>query len=145
MHYKIIWMSRSLNQIFKLVLLDELIGNILVLAISMFYALVNIDAGQLAVSFVFGFFGSIALVMLYGYCFVGDQLMQQCINVQQAYYQCKWHDFPNSCKKSLLICMLRAQVTLRLTGGGFYIFSLYGFTEIMKTCLAYISMLRTLV
>lgn len=36
-----------------------------------------IDAGQLAASFIFGFFGSIALIMLYDYCFVGDRLTQQ--------------------------------------------------------------------
>ncbi|XP_011642257.2 odorant receptor 2a-like, partial [Pogonomyrmex barbatus] len=144
MHLKIIWMAKSVDNTFNLILLDELLGNSIVLAISMYYVIVNLDISEIATCCTFIFFAIIALVMLFGYCLIGDQLTQQCINVQDAYYQCNWYEMPFNCKKCLLICMIRGRVMLYLTAGKFYIFSLSSFTDVLKTSLAYLSMLRTL-
>ncbi|XP_011696227.1 PREDICTED: odorant receptor 2a-like isoform X2 [Wasmannia auropunctata] len=144
MHLKIIWLAKSVDDTFNLVLMDELLGNSIVLAISMYYVIMNLDVSEIATCCTFTFFAIIALVMLFGYCLIGDQLTQQCINVQDAYYECNWYEMPSNCKKCLLICMIRGQVMLYLTAGRFYIFSLNSFTDVIKTSLAYLSMLRTL-
>ncbi|XP_071558629.1 odorant receptor 4-like [Temnothorax nylanderi] len=144
MHLKIIWMAKSIDDVFNLVLLDELVGNSVVLAISMYYVIMNLEISEIATSGAFTFFGTIALVILFGYCLIGDQLVQQCISVQEAYYQCNWYEMPLGCRKCLLICMIRGQVMLYLTAGKFYIFSLNSFTDIIKTSMAYLSMLRTM-
>ncbi|KAM0735292.1 hypothetical protein ACS0PU_010440 [Formica fusca] len=39
MHLKIMWMAKSVNNTFNLILLDELLGNSVVLAISMYYVI----------------------------------------------------------------------------------------------------------
>ncbi|XP_072760981.1 odorant receptor 4-like isoform X1 [Anoplolepis gracilipes] len=144
MHLKIIWMAKSVDNTFNLILLDELLGNSIVLAISLYYVITNLQVSEMATCSTFIFFAIIALVMLFGYCLIGDQLTQQCINVQDAYYQCDWYEMPLSCKKYLLICMIHGQVMLYLTAARFYIFSLNSFTDVIKTSLAYLSMLRTL-
>ncbi|RLU27208.1 ObirOr5-R2 [Ooceraea biroi] len=143
MHLKIIWMAKSVDDIFNFILLDELLGNSIVLAISMYYVIMNVEVSEMATCFTFIFFAAIALVMLYGYCLIGDQLTQQCISVLDAYYECDWYEMPHDCKRCLLICMIRGQVMLHLTAGRFYIFSLNSFTDVIKTSLAYLSMLRT--
>ncbi|XP_032671371.1 uncharacterized protein LOC116844231 [Odontomachus brunneus] len=132
MHLKIIWMAKSVDDTFNMVLMDELFGNSVILAISMYYVLMNLKITELATCCTFIFFAAIALVMLYGYCLIGEQLTQQCVSVQDAYYQCNWYEMPFSCKRCLLICMLRGQVMLYLTAGKFYIFSLNGFTDDQK-------------
>ncbi|XP_011871563.1 PREDICTED: uncharacterized protein LOC105564073 [Vollenhovia emeryi] len=144
MHLKIIWLAKSVDDTFNLVLLDELLGNSVVLAISLYYVIMNLEVSEIATCCTFTFFAIIALVMLFGYCLIGDQLTQQCINVQNAYYECNWYKMPVGCKRCLLICMIRGQVMLYLTAGKFYIFSLNSFTDVIKTSLAYLSMLRTL-
>ncbi|KAK2574918.1 hypothetical protein KPH14_002609 [Odynerus spinipes] len=131
-HHKIIWMAQSLDDSFNIILLDELLGNSIVLAISMYYVLVSYDTAELATCCTFVFFAFTALLMLYGFCVIGDQLTQQSINVLDAYYECNWLEMPVSSKKSLLICMIRARAFLHLTAGKFYIFSLGGFTEEQK-------------
>ncbi|XP_039301706.1 uncharacterized protein LOC105199148 [Solenopsis invicta] len=145
MHLKIIWLMKSIDNTFHLILLDELLGNSIVLAISLYYIIMNLDVTNMATCFTFTFFAIIALVMLFGYCLMGDQLTQQCVNVQDAYYECNWYEMPPVCKKCLLICMIRSQVMLYLTAGRFYIFSFTSFTDIIRTSLAYLSMLRTLI
>ncbi|XP_050452443.1 odorant receptor 22c-like [Cataglyphis hispanica] len=144
MHLKIMWMAKSVDNIFNLILLDELLGNSVVLAISLYYVITNLQVSEMATCCTFIFFAATALVILFGYCLIGDQLTQQCINVQNAYYECDWYEMPPNCKKCLLICMIHGQVMLHLTAGRFYIFSLNSFTDIIKTSMAYLSMLRTL-
>ncbi|XP_018315318.1 odorant receptor 22c, partial [Mycetomoellerius zeteki] len=114
MHLKIIWMAKSVDNTFNLILLDELVGNSVVLAISLYYVIMNLDVSEIATCCTFIFFAIIALVMLFGYCLIGDQLTQQCISVQDAYYECNWYEMSLSCKKCLLICMIRGQVMLYL-------------------------------
>ncbi|XP_071637394.1 odorant receptor 4-like isoform X2 [Temnothorax longispinosus] len=143
MHLKIIWMAKSVDDTFNLILLDELVGNSIVLAISLYYVIMNLEVSEVATLFTFTFFAIIALVMLFGYCLIGDQLTQQCISVQDAYYECNWYEMPHGCKKCLLICMIRGQVMLYLTAGRFYMFSLNSFTDVIKTSLGYLSLLRT--
>ncbi|XP_015179304.1 PREDICTED: uncharacterized protein LOC107067895 [Polistes dominula] len=169
MHYKTICMkiyffhdriAKSLDDALNIVLLDELLGNSIVLAISMYYVLIvriifiilqffSYDTSEIATSCTFIFFSLTALTMLYGFCVIGDQLTEkvfkdfnkikllklilflfQSQNVLDAYYECNWQDMSCSTKKSLLICMIRAQKYLYLTGGKFYIFSLIGFTDV---------------
>ncbi|XP_047370183.1 odorant receptor 2a-like [Vespa velutina] len=145
MHLKIIWMAESLDNAFNIVLLDELLGNSIVLAISIYYVLMSYDTAEMVTCCTFVFFAFTALLMLYGFCVIGDQLTQQSENVLNAYYECNWQDMSNSTKRSLLICMIRSQKYFNLTGGKFYVFSLNGFTDILKTSMAYLSMLRTII
>ncbi|KAL6421618.1 hypothetical protein ACFW04_014503 [Cataglyphis niger] len=130
MHLKIMWMAKSVDNIFNLILLDELLGNSVVLAISLYYVITNLQVSEMATCCTFMFFALIALIILFGYCLIGDQLTQQCINVQNAYYECDWYEMPSNCKKCLLICMIHGQIMLHLTAGRFYIFSLNSFTDV---------------
>ncbi|XP_020287842.1 uncharacterized protein LOC109856691 [Pseudomyrmex gracilis] len=145
-------MAKSVDDTFNLILMDELLGNSIVLAISMYYVimvrvitlvlslivvkknktLTISKVTEMATCCTFIFFAAIALVILYGYCLIGDQLTQQCVNMQDAYYECDWYEMPLNCKKCLLICMIRSQVMLYLTAGKFYIFSLNSFTDDQK-------------
>ncbi|GAB1867352.1 Odorant receptor [Camponotus japonicus] len=77
MHLKIIWMAKSVDNTFNLILLDELLGNSIVLAISMYYVTINLQISEMATCCTFILFAVIALVMLFGYCLIGDQLTQQ--------------------------------------------------------------------
>ncbi|KAF7378688.1 hypothetical protein HZH66_015475 [Vespula vulgaris] len=129
MHLKTIWMAKSLDNAFNIVLLDELLGNSIVLAISMYYVIMSYDTAEMATCCTFVFFAFTALLMLYGFCVIGDQLTQQSENVLNAYYECNWLDMSNNTKKLLVICMIRSQTCLQLTGGRFYVFSLNSFTD----------------
>ncbi|KAG5333441.1 OR13A protein, partial [Acromyrmex heyeri] len=130
MHLKIIWMAKSVDDTFNLILLYELVGLSVVLAISLYYVIMNLNMAKIATCCTFTFFALISLVMLFGYCLTGDELTQQCLSVQDAYYECNWYEMPLGCKKSLLICMIRGQVMLCLTAGKFYIFTLNSFTDV---------------
>ena len=55
---------------------------------------------------------------------------KQCEKLRDAYYQCNWYNMPSSYKQCMIICTIQAQVSLQLTAGKFYVFSLESFTEV---------------
>ncbi|XP_076634705.1 uncharacterized protein LOC143348414 [Colletes latitarsis] len=59
-----------------------------------------------------------------------------------AFYNIDWPDVENNDRKTVLMCIVNGQKTMHITAGKFYTFSLFGFTEIVKTSMASLSMLR---
>ncbi|KAG7203377.1 hypothetical protein KM043_013449 [Ampulex compressa] len=180
MHLKLVWMVKSIDDVFHLVLLVELVMTSARLGLYMYMFMVNIDTAQfswictffayvtmmLIFLYAYCFIGeqliqenidtaqfswictflvylTMMLIFLYAYCFIGEQLIQECRNLHDAYYYSNWEEMPKSYRKCLLICMIYAQKALHLTAGKFYIFSMEGFTELIKTSMAYVSMLRS--
>ncbi|EGI59915.1 hypothetical protein G5I_11918 [Acromyrmex echinatior] len=70
-------MAKSVDDTFNLILLYELVGLSVVLAISLYYVIMNLDMAKIATCCTFTFFALISLVMLFGYCLTGDELTQQ--------------------------------------------------------------------
>nr|UEN71228.1 olfactory receptor 45 [Gregopimpla kuwanae] len=144
-HLKIIWMAKEIDDTFNLMLLEELVMTTVILGLTSYNVIVNSDMADKTVFISFCLYVSTMLMMVYGYCFAGEYLISESEKVYNAYYQCQWYDLSSSFKKQLSICMTGSAKPLLLTGGGFYVFSLAGFTSVLKSSMAYVSMLRTLV
>ncbi|KAL2741494.1 odorant receptor 13a-like, partial [Vespula squamosa] len=76
---------------------------------------------------------------LYSYCYVGQCLIEEC----DAIYRCDWYELSTINLKSLRICMVRARKPLQLTDAKFGVVSSCTFTDIVKTSMAYLSVVRT--
>ncbi|KAK2574919.1 hypothetical protein KPH14_002610 [Odynerus spinipes] len=145
-HLQLIDMVKLIEDIFQYILLLDLVQTSVRLGLSSYVALTSKDAGsEFLAMCTFASYASLLFVLLYVYCFVGEYLTQESKDLTEAYYQCNWQEMPLSCKSSLLICMISSQTHLNFTAGKFYKFSLYGFTGIVKTSMAYLSMLRTVI
>ncbi|XP_043264923.1 uncharacterized protein LOC122404765 [Colletes gigas] len=59
-----------------------------------------------------------------------------------AFYDIDWPEMASNERKAVLMCMMNGQKAMHITAGKFYVFSLLGFTEIVKTSMASLSMLR---
>ncbi|XP_072760254.1 uncharacterized protein [Anoplolepis gracilipes] len=65
--------------------------------------------------------------------------------VRDAFYNSNWYNNTPSDTKLLTICINRSEKPLMLTAGKFYTLSLNTFTNIVKTSMAYLSILRNFV
>nr|UEN71258.1 olfactory receptor 75 [Gregopimpla kuwanae] len=142
-HLRVIWMAKSIENVFHMVLLNELVGTTIVLGLIAYNSLTTIDNAEGAALAVFGFYALTMMVLIYGNCLVGEHLNFESTRLRDAFYQCNWYEMPLSYRKALIICIVQAQIPLQLTAGGFYPFSLSSFTDIIKKSMAYMSMLRT--
>nr|UEN71251.1 olfactory receptor 68 [Gregopimpla kuwanae] len=146
-HLEIIKLMKSIDQTFGLLVLEELIATTLMLGITSYILLRCLEDAQAGVAMIMTFtvWTAAAVIVIYGYCLAGECLISESSEVHDAYYHIRWYELPDSYKLPITICMMRANKPLRLTAAKFYQFSLTNFTSILKTAMAYVSLLRTMV
>ncbi|XP_015517776.2 uncharacterized protein LOC107222784 [Neodiprion lecontei] len=143
-HVRLIRMAKDLEESYNVILLVQLIGGTVLICILTYNVLANTGRGQKAHFLTFSLYVLSVLLLIYVYCFVGESLIQESTKVHRALTQCAWHEMPLKYEKMIIICMGRAQQPLILTAGKFYIFSMKNFTAILRTSMAYLSVLRSL-
>ncbi|CAD6225442.1 GSCOCT00005679001.2-RA-CDS, partial [Cotesia congregata] len=84
----------------------------------------------------------VTLSSLFGHCLMGELVKTQSENLLDAYYNSNWCEMPIKYKKSILICMTYTKIALNITAGKFFVYSLSAFTGILKSIMAYVSLLR---
>ncbi|XP_076634720.1 uncharacterized protein LOC143348422 [Colletes latitarsis] len=134
-------LSDTLNDSFHLILLLELVGRSLRMGITLYAVMIKISTEPML---AYNFLGHTALVVsyLFLYSYIGEQVMYESQKVGDAFYNINWPEVNCNDRKALLTCIVNGQKTMYITAGKFYVFSLFGFTGIMKTSMAGFSMLR---
>ncbi|KAI4482210.1 hypothetical protein M0804_008761 [Polistes exclamans] len=143
-HHRLISLVDILEDAFNLAILEHLIGTIFNLCISGYNTIVRSSSGKFLELFLFTVFSSIILSTLFVYCYIGECIIQESTNFAVAFYDYEWYNISPIDLKMVLICMIRANKPLQLTSGKFFVLSLCTFTDILKTSLGYLSVLRTL-
>nr|AXM05188.1 odorant receptor [Campoletis chlorideae] len=142
-HLHVMWEASAIDDVFNLLLLEELIITTILIAL-VAYNLLSPVVPFYDKLFLGNYCVALLAIILI-YCLTGDSLIRQSENIHDAFYECPWYQMKPKHQKNLIICMVRSQQPVHLTAGRFYIFSLPRFSEILKTAMAYISMLRTVV
>ncbi|XP_076634704.1 odorant receptor 43a-like [Colletes latitarsis] len=141
MHLKLKEYSETLNNNFNMILLIELMSCGIRLGLSLYLVLIKLDVDKIAtMNFIIHTF--VVGAFLYLYSYVGEQLVYESQQLGDAFYNVRWIEVDSNERKALLMCMMNGQKTMYITAGKFYTFSLFGFTEIVKSSMACFSMLR---
>ncbi|XP_076659301.1 odorant receptor Or2-like isoform X2 [Halictus rubicundus] len=141
-HLELTELSGFLNDCFKNILLIEYLNCSFRLGISIYVLLITL--GKDTAAFLnFCLYTVLVAAWLYLYCYIGEQLTYESLNVGDAFYDTDWTDIAARDRKSLVICILNGQQAQYLMAGKFYKFTLFGFSEIVKSSMAFFSVLRT--
>ncbi|XP_043277725.1 odorant receptor 45b-like [Venturia canescens] len=141
-HREILQLANDIEGVFNLVLLEELVVSTVIVGLTSYMVIANIDAEDKGVFVACLTYAMTILWLVYGYCVAGQYLLIESANLYNAYYHCKWYDASVSFKKQMIICMIGARKPIHLSGGGCYTFSLVSYTSVLKTTASYVSMLR---
>ncbi|KAK0093054.1 hypothetical protein PV326_014422 [Microctonus aethiopoides] len=141
-HMRAIWMAKKMDDTFHFILLFDLVGTTLLLGLMSYVVITGSNMSDSSFGPVYVVCALATILLLYGYCIVGECLIDESNRVHIAFYQCMWYESSKSFRKGLIICLQQTQEPLRITGGKFFVFSLNGFTDVLKTAMGYLSMLR---
>nr|QNL14951.1 olfactory receptor 7 [Aulacocentrum confusum] len=142
-HLKIIRVVETINTAFSLVFLNELILITALISVIIYTIILNFDDVDI-VGLISLLVYAVIMISLIGLnCVISQNLINQSTELRDTYWQCDWLNMPISCKKSLGIFMIFSQNPLQLSAGKFYIYSMPNFVNILKSSMAYVSMLRT--
>ncbi|XP_047370321.1 odorant receptor 13a-like isoform X1 [Vespa velutina] len=142
-HTRLIRLADTLENDFNLLILQQLLGSTFHLCLLGYDALVSISAGEQHKLLAFVIIAFRVLTTLLAYCYIGECLINESTSFGESFYHCKWYNITQEEIKLMHICMMRSSKQMELTVGKFFILSLTTFTDVVKTSMAYLSVLRT--
>ncbi|XP_078042857.1 putative odorant receptor 85d isoform X2 [Augochlora pura] len=141
-HLELMKLTDFLNDCFCHILLLEYLNCSFRLGVTMYVVLITFGRDMVAaINFIL--YSIIVAAWLYLYSYIGEQLVQESQEVGDAFYDTVWTDIENHDKRSLVMCLRNGQRPQYLMAGKFYRFTLFGFSDIVKTSMALLSVLRT--
>nr|XP_033320766.1 odorant receptor 4-like [Megalopta genalis] len=143
-HLELTKLTNFLNNCFHHILLVEYLNCSFRLAITMYVVLITLRKDMMAaINYIL--YTIIVAAWLYLYSYIGEQLVHESQEVGEAFYNTDWTDITSQDRRSLVICLINGQKPQYLMAGKFYRFTLFGFSDIVKTAMAFLSVLRTMV
>ncbi|XP_018345112.1 PREDICTED: uncharacterized protein LOC108750264 [Trachymyrmex septentrionalis] len=147
MHVRLLRMGKIIGKAFSATLLVHLLGAtslVSILGYQMLSSLSKGETGVVPLLLKFFLFIFLVLLILYAHCLVGENLLTESAKVGEAFYNCRWYDMSKNNARMLVLCMVRSQKPLCLIAGKFTMFCLSTLTDVLKTSMGYLSVLRSL-
>ncbi|XP_029660163.1 odorant receptor 82a-like isoform X2 [Formica exsecta] len=79
------------------------------------------------------------------FCYIGEILSEQCDQVGEIAYMTKWYLLPGNSALGFVLIILRSSIVVKITAGKMIELSLSTFGNVIKSALAYLNILRTLI
>ncbi|XP_043685247.1 odorant receptor 13a-like isoform X2 [Vespula pensylvanica] len=142
-HHRLIRLADTLEDSFNIVICQQLLGTTIQICMTSYEVLSSLAVFEGIGILTFAIYVFILASTLFTYCYIGECLIDESTSLSEALYHCDWYELSTMDVKTICICMIRAKKPLRLTCAKFCDVSLRTFTDIMKTSMAYLSVLRT--
>ncbi|CAL7939524.1 unnamed protein product [Xylocopa violacea] len=81
------------------------------------------------------------MLQLYLYCYVGERLLIESIEMANAAYDAEWYKLSPKNARLLIIIICRSRLPLQITAGRFCSFTMMLYFQILKTSMGYVSVL----
>ncbi|XP_018364260.1 PREDICTED: odorant receptor 82a-like [Trachymyrmex cornetzi] len=78
------------------------------------------------------------------FCYIGEILTEQCKNVGDMVYMINWYQLPRRTALCLILIIMRSSNVIKITAGKLINLSIATFGDVIKTSLAYLNILRTI-
>ncbi|KAI4475199.1 hypothetical protein M0804_014456 [Polistes exclamans] len=143
-HYQLIRLAEKLEDNFNIAIMQQLLGTTIHLCISGYHLLMSTETKQRITLILFTLYGFCVISTLFIYCYIGECLIQESTKFGSAIYNYEWYNESAVNSKFFVICMIRTKKPQCLTSGKFVVLSLKIFTDIVKSSMGYLSVLRTL-
>ncbi|XP_012054302.1 PREDICTED: odorant receptor 4-like [Atta cephalotes] len=141
-HYHLIRLAEILESNFNIICLQQTLGTLLLLCFTVYHTISTSAYGDETTLLAFALYVACVISTILAYCYIGECLIIESTTLREAFYNSDWYNNPPSTSKLINICMVRSEKPLMLTAGKFCVLSLNTFTSIVKTSMAYVSVLR---
>ncbi|XP_018363125.1 PREDICTED: uncharacterized protein LOC108761209 [Trachymyrmex cornetzi] len=141
-HYKLIILTRNIEDTFNLIILFRLTITTIVIAVSGMRIIMSIKNHDYTNVLKSMLSAQLFIVQSFLFTHAGETLRKQSESIFSAIYSTTWHNMPPSIIKDFILIMMRTKIPFQLTAGKFFYVTRRTTTDILKTALTYISFLR---
>ncbi|CAD6213324.1 GSCOCT00013814001.3-RA-CDS, partial [Cotesia congregata] len=143
-HSKLLKMGDGVKDAYSAGLLVYLVIINSIICILGYQILISFMAGgQEADIILFSLFLMEMYAMLSIYCMISEHMTAESLKCCEGFYNIRWYNLPIDCSKDIVFCIERSQQPLALWAGQFTTFSSVTLTDVTKTALSYLSVLRS--
>ncbi|OAD59748.1 Putative odorant receptor 85b [Eufriesea mexicana] len=141
-HQRIIQLSKNIETIFTFISLCQFLSNMLVICFISFILVVSIHMEQTTVLIMKCLPYYIAInCEAFILCYTGEYLTSKSETITKSVYNILWYNLGPQDARVIILILLRSQKLLTLTAGKFVSLSLEVFTNMLKACVSYVSVL----
>ncbi|KAK0075865.1 hypothetical protein PV326_011231 [Microctonus aethiopoides] len=141
-HQHLLTMANGFEDIYNLLILIHFGIAIMIICISGIILLISLQSSDLVI--VVDMAGRIIATsfQLFMYCYTGEQLRTEAMNVKNVIYNSSWFNMPLSTVKNMVFVIMRSDYPVSLTAGKIYEMNVPNFLVIVKTITSYFSVIR---
>ncbi|CAL1689206.1 unnamed protein product [Lasius platythorax] len=144
-HLKVLSFISHIEKITNVVCLVEIMGCTMHMCLLGYYCILdwNQNSKEGIVTYIIILISVTFNVFIF--CYIGEILSEQCDQVGETAYMTNWYLLPGNSALGLVLIILRSSVVIRLTAGKMIELSFSTFGNVVKSALAYLNILRTLI
>ncbi|XP_076236551.1 odorant receptor 4-like [Calliopsis andreniformis] len=144
-HVKILKFLVLIEKVMKQVSLAEFLGCTLDMCLLGYYIIVEWNSKDVTVAATYIVILLSLISNIFIFCYIGELIIERCTKVSETTYMIDWYRLPGKEKLDLILVMAMSNSTMKLTAGNLVKLSLTTFSDIIKTSVAFLNMLRTLI
>nr|XP_029721727.1 odorant receptor 63a [Aedes albopictus] len=143
-HYtRAIMFMDDINKIFSPILILQLFTSTSIICVIAFHASANASEGDSQI-FVMVVYLIAAFYQLFQFCWYGQRVQNESIELPNSVYDCNWHQCSKKFKTKLQLFLLNVQKTVDISAYNLIVMSMETYLSIVRTAASYFTALQTL-
>ncbi|XP_036146795.1 uncharacterized protein LOC105835747 [Monomorium pharaonis] len=143
-HLKVLSFVSHIEKITNVVCLVEIVGCTLHMCLLGYYCILDWNQDEKEGIVAYGIILVAVIFNIFIFCYIGEILSEQCGQVGEAAYMTNWYLLPGNTALGLVLIILKSSIVVKITAGKMIELSLSTFGNVIKSALAYLNILRTL-
>ncbi|XP_032669639.1 odorant receptor 43a-like [Odontomachus brunneus] len=144
-HVQILRFSASIENILSEICLVEVVGSTLIICLLEYYCLTEWQNSDTIAILTYFFLLMSFVFNIFMFCYIGELLTDQCGKVGYTSYKIEWYHLPGKIALDLMLIISMSHHPIKITAGKLISLSFSSFGNVLKTSVAYLNLLRTVV
>ncbi|XP_012538808.1 odorant receptor 4 isoform X2 [Monomorium pharaonis] len=141
-HRHLIRLAQIVENNFNMMYLQQTVCSVFLLCLTLYHMMAKSDYEENSKIALYALYTFCVSGTILTYCYTGECLLTESVKLRETFYNTDWYNISPSYAKLIGICLIRSERPMILTAGKFCVLSLNTFTSIVKTSMAYLSVLR---
>ncbi|XP_011684724.1 PREDICTED: odorant receptor 82a-like [Wasmannia auropunctata] len=142
-HLRILSFVSRTEKIMNIICLMELIGCTMHMCILGYYCIMDFILGQHQNIVTHSMVLFSITFNIFIFCYIGELLSDQGEQIGKSAYMTNWYLLPGKTAQGFVLIILRSNATLKITAGKIVQLSFSTFSDVIKSAVAYLNLLRT--
>ncbi|XP_014475024.1 PREDICTED: uncharacterized protein LOC106744617 [Dinoponera quadriceps] len=144
-HVQALRFSASIEDVLNELCMVEIVESTLVICLLEYYCLAEWHNNDGFAIMTYIFLLTSFVFNIYMFCYIGELLTDQCSKVGYTSYEIEWYHLPGKTALDLTLMISMSHNPVKITAGKLISLSFTSFGNVMKTSVAYLNLLRTVV